>query len=179
MSKFPDLLPRILAALVGAILMVAGIIYDPRSYLLVFFVVVACCLWEFYGLFQHQEGKPLTGYGLIFGLTLFTIGFGVVRNWWLPEAFWLLAPLGFLIFILKLYDSDDPQPVNGMATSWLGIIYVAVPFTLLHWVAYAPGYYEYQLVLGFLLLHWAHDVGAYFAGVQFGRTKLFERWSPK
>ena len=34
-------------------------------------------------------------------------------------------------------------------------------------------------MLGCLLLHWAHDVGAYFVGVRYGRTKLFERLSPK
>ena len=163
----------------GAVLIVAGILYDPRTYLVVFFVITACCLWEFYRLFQSQNSRPLSGWGIVFGMTMMVIGFGVMRDWWLPEVFWLLAPLGFLIFILKLYDVKDEQPVAGIATTWLGIIYIAVPFTLLHWIAYAPGYYEYQLVLGVLLLHWAHDVGAYFAGVQFGRTKLFERWSPK
>ena len=33
--------------------------------------------------------------------------------------------------------------------------------------------------MGLLLIIWASDTGAYFAGSAFGRTKLFERISPK
>jgi phosphatidate cytidylyltransferase len=164
---------------VGAALIIAGIIYDMRSYLVVFFIISGFTIWEFYGLFKHQTSKHLAGWGLVFGQAMMIMGFGAINGWWLPETFWLLTPLGFLIFVLKLYDQKDSQGVEGIATTWLGVIYIAIPFTLLHYVAFAPGYYEYQLVLGCLLLHWAHDVGAYFAGGQFGRTRLFERWSPK
>ena len=34
-------------------------------------------------------------------------------------------------------------------------------------------------MLGCLLILWANDTGAYFAGIRFGKTKLFERISPK
>ena len=93
---------------------------------------------------------------------------------------WLLIfiPLGMTTFILKLFDQSENKPFLGTAYTWLGIIYVALPFSLLHFIAFAKGTYEFQIVLGCLLLHWAHDVGAYFVGVRFGKTKLFERLSP-
>ena len=39
--------------------------------------------------------------------------------------------------------------------------------------------YSYQIIIGLFLILWASDTGAYFAGIQFGKRKLFERVSPK
>jgi len=39
--------------------------------------------------------------------------------------------------------------------------------------------YNFQIILGCLLILWATDTGAYFAGTFFGKRKLFERISPK
>ena len=56
---------------------------------------------------------------------------------------------------------------------------MAVPFALLNVCVYINGYYSYQIILGLLFIIWASDTGAYFAGPKFGKTKLFERVSPK
>ena len=66
-----------------------------------------------------------------------------------------------------------------MAFTFLGIFYVAVPFTLLNVVAFENGNYNYQIIFGCLFILWASDTGAYFAGTFFGKRKLFERISPK
>ena len=39
---------------------------------------------------------------------------------------------------------------------------------------FSPG-----IIIGFFLLIWANDTGAYLAGVSFGRHRLMERISPK
>jgi phosphatidate cytidylyltransferase len=41
-------------------------------------------------------------------------------------------------------------------------------------IVFSPG-----IVVGFFLLIWANDTGAYLSGISFGRHKLFERISPK
>ncbi|MGV3539707.1 MAG: phosphatidate cytidylyltransferase, partial [Rufibacter sp.] len=60
----------------------------------------------------------------------------------------------------------------------LGVFYIALPFTLLHVLAFLPGQYSWQIILGIMFLIWASDTGAYAAGKSFGKHKLFPRISP-
>ena len=53
------------------------------------------------------------------------------------------------------------------------------PSRLLSVVAYILGDYNPHLIIGLFLILWASDTGAYFAGMRFGKRKLFERVSPK
>ncbi|MFN3316991.1 MAG: phosphatidate cytidylyltransferase, partial [Raineya sp.] len=98
----------------------------------------------------------------------------------------------FLFFILKLYDKNDSQPFLNLALTILGIMYVAIPFCLLLEASYLNSIverdkgglifglvYNYQIPLGILFCLWASDSGAYFVGRKLGKTKLFERISPK
>ena len=39
--------------------------------------------------------------------------------------------------------------------------------------------YSFQIILGFFIMLWTNDTGAYLAGRFFGKHKLFERISPK
>src|SRR5690606_32782836 len=57
--------------------------------------------------------------------------------------------------------------------------FVAMPFVLLNVMAFEDGVYNFEVILGSLLILWATDTGAYFAGTRFGKRKLFERISPK
>ena len=179
MSKYSDLPIRIIAAVIGAVIIVGGLLYGATTYFVVFLGISILTLWEYYKIVGHQESIPLKFLGTLWGAGLVSLSYGALTQQLPWSALLVLAPIGFLIFILKLYDRKDTQPFESLALTWLGIIYIALPFSLMHLIAFAPGNYDFQLVLGCLLLHWAHDVGAYFTGIRFGKTKLFERWSPK
>ena len=179
MSKYSDLPTRVIAAVIGATLIVGGILMGPTPYLVVFLVITVATLWEFYRLLGRREVVSLKVLGTLWGAVLVVLSYLVISGTLRPLVLLTLTPLTFLIFIVKLYDKKDTEPFSAIAHTWLGIIYIALPFSLMHLVAFAKGEYDFQLVFGCLLLHWAHDVGAYFAGKVFGRTPLFQRWSPK
>ena len=56
---------------------------------------------------------------------------------------------------------------------------MALPFAILNHAVFISDKYSYPGGGGLLFTIWASDVGAYFAGSMFGKTKLFERISPK
>lgn len=69
---------------------------------------------------------------------------------------------------------------RGRSAGWpaLGLIYLALPCAVLIWLRALPGE-GLWLVLWVLLLVWACDSGAYFAGRAIGGPRLAPRISPK
>lgn len=179
MSKYPDILTRVLTATAGALILVLAIIYGQWSYFVVFLIIATLAQREFYRIVKNPGARPLKNWGSFLGVFLVSCSFLSISKQLDPDWLLIFIPLGMITFIFKLFQKNEPKPFLGTAYTWLGIIYVALPFSMLHIVGFARGAYDFQLVLGCLLLHWAHDVGAYFVGVRYGRTKLFERLSPK
>ena len=77
-----------------------------------------------------------------------------------------------------LYKKSE-HPFTNIAYTMLGVFYVSIPFSLFCASGFVNGTYSYHIPLGFLLIIWSSDSGAYVIGSLIGRTKLFERISPK
>ena len=91
----------------------------------------------------------------------------------------LVLAITFLLFAVELFRNKEISFVN-IGTTFLGIIYVALPLSLLTFLAYdTNNQYSYHLILSIFILVWLSDVGGYFAGINFGKHKLLERISPK
>lgn len=156
-----------------------------------FFVISVMGLWEFYSLLEKNNYAPQKYYGIFSGIIAF-IAVGVLKITDSRILSFLLAIL-FFTFIIELFRKKE-MPFTNIALTLTGIIYIVVPFSLL--LAYAsvirdskiisslfPGT-EYtepskRFILGFFFLIWSNDTFAYLVGKAIGRTKLFERVSPK
>ena len=90
----------------------------------------------------------------------------------------LLPVASAAIFISELFKKST-SPFNNLAYTYLGIMLTIVPFTFFHALAYVNNGFNFHYPMAFLLLLWANDTGAYLVGMGMGRTKLFERHSPK
>ncbi len=174
-----ELTQRIVAAVLGAIIIIGSILWNEWAYFGVFFIICAFCLHEFYQLMGLDGNLPLKTYGTLNGLFFFTLTF-LVEKRLVPDKYYLLVFLSLsAVYLIKLYIARDPRPFTSIAYTFLGIVYVGIPFALLNMSVFYDGKYHYEVIIGSLFILWASDTGAYFTGRLFGKRKLFERVSPK
>jgi len=179
LDRLSNLQQRIIAALAGVLLIIGSIWYGEWTCALLFCAISALAQLEFYRLLGLDGNQPLTYYGTMVGVFICVVTFLVEKEVLPHDNYFLICPVASMIFLIKLYKKRDTKPFTNIGFTFLGIIYVAVPFALLIVLALWRGNYHPGLVMGCLMLLWASDIGAYFAGTKFGRRQLFARVSPK
>lgn len=172
-----ELQQRILAGSFGAIVVVNAIYWSEWSYFVLFFLICLFAQQEFYKLLIADKKRPNDIFGTVIGLVIYTLVFFIEKRYLSPKYYMALLPLCAFVFIYELYYSKK-KPFNNVAYTFLGILYVAMPFSMLVSAGFVTGEYSWQIMMGILLLLWGSDTGAYFAGKNFGKTKLFPRVSP-
>jgi len=178
LDRLNNLKQRIFTALIGAIVLVFATFYSEWSYFTVFLIICSLTLLEFYTLVGLDGMLPLKFFGTVNGVLLFTLSFLIESGQLNGKFYFIIFPMLAFIFLIKLYKIEK-KPFTNIAFTFLGILYIALPFSLLNFIVFPDGSYDYRYVIGLLLLLWATDTGGYFAGIKFGKTKLFERVSPK
>uniref|UniRef100_UPI0040484502 phosphatidate cytidylyltransferase n=1 Tax=Algoriphagus sp. TaxID=1872435 RepID=UPI0040484502 len=179
-NKYSNLGQRAITSVVGAGVILTALVYSDWTYFLIFALILGASQMEFYKLSGLDGMLPLKSFGTMLGLLIFALTFMVEKERLPHEYLYLIFPLVSLTFFIKLYKKTDKKPFTGVAYTYLGIFYVAVPFSLLNLAVFSvDAVYHYEILVGCILILWASDTGAYFAGTRFGKTKLFERVSPK
>ncbi|MBX2972478.1 MAG: phosphatidate cytidylyltransferase [Flavobacteriales bacterium] len=86
--------------------------------------------------------------------------------------------VGFLMVLLAIAWAllhGQPDPMAALGGTLTATMLVAVPFGLLpHFFTFGP-----WALIGFMILLWTNDTGAYLVGRAIGRTKLLPAVSPK
>lgn len=178
-SKYNNLTQRIFTGLLGSAGIIAGVSWSEWSYFAVFFIICLFSLLEFYKLTGLDGQAPQRAFGTLCGLAVFSLSFLIERTILPFQCYYLIFPLISLLYMIKLYKKLERKPFTSIAFTFLGVFYVAVPFSLLNIISFHQGHYNFEIVFGCLFILWASDTGAYFAGTFFGKHKLFERISPK
>ena len=175
MSNF---LTRGITGFVFVVVVIAGLWFSMEVTIAVFSLFTVLGLIEFYKLFNQHESvainwKRASFIGLLtFGLLCFTY-----MNW-IPKSFlYLLIPLHFTHMLLELWRKQD-QPIYNIAIQLLGIVYIVFPFYCMIELN-QQSTHDLPKAIGMFLLIWTNDTFAFLTGKFLGKTKLFERISPK
>lgn len=169
---------RAITGIFFVIVMLASVLFGHYAFGGFYLALSAVCLQEFYGLIKKSGANPNQVTGIMNGAFIYIIFAFIAHDHALNSVLFLL-PLTFAaVFIQELYHKSA-TPFQDIAYTFLGLFFVIMPFTFFHALAYIGGGFNFHFPLGFLLMLWANDTGAYLSGRQFGKTKLFERHSPK
>ncbi|MEJ7645236.1 MAG: phosphatidate cytidylyltransferase [Chryseolinea sp.] len=179
LNRYNNLTQRIIAGLLGSALIIAAVCINAWTYCAIFFIICLFSLLEFYKLAGLDGVLPQKSFGTFCGVCIFLLSFFIEQGMVSYRYYFLIFPVVSCVYMIKLYKKFERKPFTNIAFTFLGIFYVAVPFSLLNIAAFEDGAYNYEIIFGCLFILWASDTGAYFAGTFFGRRKLFERISPK
>lgn len=179
--KLPNIVVRILAGAVFVGLLLGGIIINQYTYVVIISLITTFALYEFYGLMENTAKVPvIKTWNILGGFFLFLGGYAYFAGIAGVAAF---TP--YLIYLLVLFISElylkRQNPIQSLAYSVFGQMYIAVPFALVNYLvfAYERGTYHFVYILALFVFIWVNDSFAYLTGMAFGKHRLFERISPK
>jgi len=199
-----NLVKRTITGILIVFLIITGITFSSISFFFLFLLALAAGLYEFYSLSHMAKVRPQTYFGILIGILFFVLNFLYAIGFLNQKFFFVFIPLIILVFINELYKKHN-RPFTNIAYTFLGLIYIAVPISLFNYFVFSPNgelftlsnpeekldavnfifqppesiIYSPQILLGFFILFWANDTGAYLVGIPFGKHRLFKRISPK
>jgi len=171
------------------ILVLGGFWLHPISFFLAGLIILAGTQYEYYIIIRNTGVRPQLVPGMITGISAYIIS-TLIASGEIPKNYFLiLVPMILVIMVVELYRKQE-KPFDSLAHTFFSILYTAIPFSMLPFSAFSrtglesllphnQAMFSPGIIIGFFLLIWANDTGAYLAGVSFGRHKLFERISPK
>lgn len=149
------------------------------SYFILLLTINGLCLYEFYELTLPDKSWQERYSGLIAGMIINIMFIFIIRGDLSLSWAYHLIPVFLFLLLLKLFENTGRETDN-MAYQILGVVYLCFPMVMMADLGYLNSLtYSFQIPLGFFILHWVSDTGAYLSGRQFGKHKLFERISPK
>lgn len=182
-----ELLKRAITGALFVIVLLLSITTNKYTLAGLFYIVSMAGLYEFFILMEKVGFKPKKSIAMVVG----TVIYGLIAMYSFGEfnfAYLLfIFPLLVLLVALELFRKSE-SPVTNFAFSVMGILYVVIPLSILNFFAYDATYYSEMkintnnysslLLVGFFVIQWANDTGAYVVGSMIGKHKLFERISP-
>lgn len=184
-----DFIRRTLTGIFIVVFILGGFWFHPVSFFITGLILLAGTQYEYYQMIRNTGVKPQVIAGIITGISTYTLSTLIAAGMIPGSYFLVLLPMVSGILVLELYRKQE-RPFDSLAHTFFSIIFTAVPFSLFPfaafshsgieslmshpWIEFSPG-----IVIGFFLLLWANDTGAYLVGVNLGRHRMMERISPK
>ena len=197
-----NVLTRSLSGLLLIIIVITAVWFNSISNFLLFLAILIVGLFEFYRFAKSLDYYPNEKIGIAVGVITYTLSYLVAANILMLNVFVLILPLLLFVFIMELYRQKK-HPIINISITIMGLFYIVLPLSLVHFLVLSPQnilgtdsadiinsfptlkldsqtvYYHSFIIIGYFIIQWVSDTGAFVFGVSLGKHRLFERISPK
>ena len=183
MKKTSNFIQRSLTGILFVASLVGCIYWNIYTFAFLMLTVTFLAMMEYYKISTTNKIQPQKALGIVIGILFFVtntlVATGIIGQFVLV----FIIPFLMSIFVIELFRKKE-DPFTNIAHTILGIIYTAVPLSLVNYFVISTDIdhniiYKPQVLLGFFFLIWTNDTGAYIVGVSIGKNRLFPRISPK
>ncbi|MFK7970978.1 MAG: phosphatidate cytidylyltransferase [Bacteroidia bacterium] len=173
-----NLLRRALTALIAGSVAIAAIVWSSYGMWLFGLIVSMAGVWEFWNMSDSpkQYRWPAVIVGVLVWVSIALEYAGMLPSGTFWYGYLLIVPM---LGLLLLYQADEERPIERLGELVLAFAYAHIPLVLFYLIAHSGDGYNFRIPIGLLIITWALDVGAFFAGKWFGKKPLFKRISPK
>jgi phosphatidate cytidylyltransferase len=193
--NWPTFRTRALTAIIFAAVMLAGLLWNHWSFLVLFSFIHFGCWWEYLRLIEKiytttlhiytKLGLMLMGYAIMLwfcGPAYNIAGYGLKENFSFPFS---LA--GIVLLVIGIFQKN-PVVLKSFAAAALGLLYISLSWGLMMdfrsmnigWLDRNQGYLDMGWILPCVIIVsiWINDTMAYIVGSLIGKTPL-SKISPK
>jgi len=171
---------RAITGLIFIVVMLASLFLGHYVFGVFYLLLSILCLREFFNLLKHNGVSPNLETGYLNGVFIYVIVALIsYQNGPLYHKMLFLLTVTLSLILIQELFKKSADPFVNIGFTFIGLIYVCLPFAFFHALAYISSDFNFHFPLAFLLLLWSNDTGAYLVGRRLGHTKLFERHSPK
>ena len=171
---------RTLSGALFVVLVVGSILLDAYAFAAVFAIVAGWAVSEFHKLTNVQQNVTVSSYLAVTGaVLLFVVSFLHASDTVRYPIYSLYGLYVVAVLVYELFRKKE-NPIHDWAYFVLGQMFVALPFSLLNFIAFIDdAAYKPLILVAVFATIWVNDTGAYLVGITFGKHRLFERVSSK
>ncbi len=169
-----ETLTRSLSGLVYIILLVGATLISPESFLLLFGTFLVICTAEFCDLVNLKKTQPIVIAIIGFILFAYFKTYSKANDLLLAGAT-LFISIRLIFFLF----SDKRQHIDKQSKYVYLIGYIILPIIILTKIPYVGNIFKPEILISIFIIIWTNDTFAYLVGKSIGKTKLYEKISPK
>lgn len=172
---------RTITGAIFVIIIIGSVIANHWVFSSLFLLIALGGYREFVKLARTLNSRP----PLIAGMLVSILVYGLITFWNYglisDNSLYFLLLLPIILVFVELFRKSETSLYN-VAMCLFGIVWIVVPLALLSGffnLSEEHKWRETGLLLGFFLILWIYDSGAYVFGSMFGKHRMLERISPK
>ena len=190
-----ETLKRGISGAIYIILLLASILYSTESFFILFGIFLIIAVYEFCNLIQIHKVFPILFATALYSIVTLVSHYNKITTDTINQVFNTdleiainIQQLDVVLLVIALVVSikcilflfyDNIQKISTSSKYLYLLGYIILPFVFITKISFGINDYNPKIIIGLFILIWTNDTFAYIVGKSVGRTKLFEKISPK